>query len=121
MADIVPRKTVPPTPAVMVVGNMGGSSTTASDWITRSMTSPTTIPNGVVIPKRKVRSAGTNLMERGECEGEGWMVAGRLASRTPRERPSNSWWNIMAVRSDADGPSSVSVTGFGHHDALTEM
>jgi hypothetical protein len=34
------------------------------------------------------------------CEGDG---GGSAAIRIPSERPSNSWWNVMAVTRDTVG------------------
>ena len=114
MKKDVPSSESPPTPRVNTL-------------------SPTPIPNGVVSANRMERVSGKMLLcefrpawsdfdisacvskgkeeregewEEGEwddeveckCEGEG-----RAAMRIPRESPSKSWWNVIAVTRDAVG------------------
>ena len=48
------------------------------------------IPIGTVTAKERAKVDWRDLDE-----------FGRVAIRVPRERPSKSWWNVMAVTNDA--------------------
>lgn len=67
------------------------------------------MPIGVVIAKRIIRVTGRRENSPPPPRlglGLGLSsvsVLGREDIRIPRERPSKSWWNIMAVTSDAVG------------------
>lgn len=61
------------------------------------------IPIGVVMANRSMRVILRGDMDLLRLLLRGPLVfdAGRLEIRMPSERPSNSWWNVMAATRDA--------------------
>jgi hypothetical protein len=66
---------------------------------------PAKMPMGVVIAKR---TASVGLRRGRRLWGllalsspPGWVDEGREAMRIPRERPSKSWWKMIAATRDA--------------------
>lgn len=64
---------------------------------------PIAMPNGVVIAKsiESVAFSQSIFHDSLEEDSESVCVGGSEAILTPRESPSNSWWNTIALTSDA--------------------